>query len=75
MMNALKFIAACVVFTWTTSIFGQKISVTDDAGIAITQSQAIRTCDGVQGFDAQTALTPTINREEPHHDCTTSHYY
>jgi iron complex transport system substrate-binding protein len=26
-------------------------------------SQAIRTCGGVQGFDAQTALTPTINRE------------
>jgi iron complex transport system substrate-binding protein len=39
MMNALKFIAACVVFTWTTSIFGQKISVTDDAGTAITLNQ------------------------------------
>jgi iron complex transport system substrate-binding protein len=26
-------------------------------------SQAIRTCGGVQGFDAQAALTPTINRE------------
>ena len=26
-------------------------------------SQAIRACGGVQGFDAQSALTPTINRE------------
>jgi iron complex transport system substrate-binding protein len=38
-MNALKFIAVVAVFTWTTAVFGQKISVVDDAGTAITLAQ------------------------------------
>jgi iron complex transport system substrate-binding protein len=43
MLNALKFIAACAVFTWTTGVFSQSISVKDDAGNTITlQSSAQR---------------------------------
>ncbi len=36
MLNTLKFIAPCAVFTWTTGVSGQSISVKDDAGSTIT---------------------------------------
>jgi iron complex transport system substrate-binding protein len=38
-MNALKFIAIAAVFTWTTTVFWQKVSVVDDAGNSITLAQ------------------------------------
>jgi iron complex transport system substrate-binding protein len=34
-MNTIKIIAACAIFYWSTSAFGQKISLLDDAGTRI----------------------------------------
>ncbi|MGA8513506.1 MAG: cobalamin-binding protein [Burkholderiaceae bacterium] len=41
-MNTIKFIAACVLLTGTTSLFGQQIEVMDDAGTRIRLAQSAR---------------------------------